>query len=302
MSEYSVRSSSPLAGKDDLRRSPSIKSTKTSSSNASKHTSSTSSSVSSAVSNLIKLVTIGKASPVQDPPTGPALKSSYPSLFDENAKLEAASKAINKILVSLITCVKSFKCPSALDFSADADSYLLLVNNEKNKAFINQLLELSSLRAELEKIPTHGNVELKDKKHAAGTAIVRALQKMRDRQQELYNQSKTELIDQDPATALQNLHTSTLACTKRFQYPTELDFSKKKENSLVQTDKNRRFIDQLCKMEKYRDELSNVQTHGDVELEAQYRDVNVAIGKALQQLKAHQRKVYEKSLKRPNTA
>ncbi|CAE6427791.1 unnamed protein product [Rhizoctonia solani] len=303
MSDCLSRSTSSLASQDEFGRSPSIKSTKTSSSNTSNDTFSTSSSVSSVVSKAKKLVGFGKPSPVQDTPTGPALKPVYPPLFEENAEVKAASKAINEILVSLIRYVKSFKCPSALDFSADPENHLLLARNEKNEEFINQLIKLSNLRAELEKVSTHENLELKDKKHAARTAIARALQKMRDRQRELYIQFKTGLIDQeDPATALQNLHTGILACTKRFQYPAELDFSAQRKNSLVQTDKNRRFIDQLRKMEKYREELSNIQTYGDVELEAKYRDVSVEVGKALQQLKAHQRRVYEKPLKRSNTA
>ncbi|CCO36080.1 hypothetical protein BN14_10203 [Rhizoctonia solani AG-1 IB] len=233
---------------------------------------------------------------------GSALRPAYPSLFDEIADIEAATNAITEILFSLIRYVKSFKCPSALDFSADPENYMLLVNNEMNQTFINQVIQMTKLRAEMEIVPTYEDLELKDKKHVVGTAIVRALQNTRDRQLELYIEFKAELIHhEDPATALQNLHTSILACTKRFQYPAELDFPAHGRNSLLQTDKNRRFIDQLREMEKCREELSNVQTHSDVELEAKYRDVSVAIGKALQQLKAHQREVYEKSSKRSST-
>ncbi|CAE6369490.1 unnamed protein product, partial [Rhizoctonia solani] len=113
--------SSSHSGENGCTMSPSTRSSRSSSSNLSKNTSSTSSSVNSVGSKAKKLVSFGKSSSVQNPPAGSALKPTYASLFDESAEIEAASAAMNKILSDLIFYVKSFKCPSELDFSADPE-------------------------------------------------------------------------------------------------------------------------------------------------------------------------------------
>ncbi|CAE6460919.1 unnamed protein product [Rhizoctonia solani] len=84
--------------------------------------------------------------PDSSPEAGPV---SLPSLFDESAAITAANAAADGILCDVVSCVKAFKAPSELDFSATTkDHPLFLADSEKNRPFINQLCKLAGLRSD----------------------------------------------------------------------------------------------------------------------------------------------------------
>ncbi|KEP49737.1 hypothetical protein V565_094190 [Rhizoctonia solani 123E] len=83
---------------------------------------------------------------------------------------------------------------------------------------------------------------------------------------------------------------------KEFKAPSELEFSattKEQPLALADNEKNRPFIDQLCKIAGLRSELAAIPTHGDETLEDKVQITAVAIGRALEWMKEHQLKLYE---------
>jgi hypothetical protein len=97
-----------------------------------------------------------------------------------------APDAVDKILYELIACVKQFKSPSELDFCPEGDNPMYLLNNERNRSFLNQLCKLDGLRSALVKVSTQGDARLEEKQKLTKMAIERALCKMKEYQLELY--------------------------------------------------------------------------------------------------------------------
>ncbi|KAH7344142.1 hypothetical protein B0J17DRAFT_703853 [Rhizoctonia solani] len=115
------------------------------------------------------------------------------SPVDEKTPIQITQSAleVERIICELVTCVKKFKCPLELDFSESIENPLILVNNEKNKPFINQLRNLDGLRTRLAKIPTHDDAQLQSKHKIAGTAIGQTLQRMKEHQLKLRASNST---------------------------------------------------------------------------------------------------------------
>ncbi|KAG8709733.1 hypothetical protein FRC11_005258 [Ceratobasidium sp. 423] len=102
----------------------------------------------------------------------------------------AASTEIDNVLFKLVASVKEFRCPSDLDFPSGNANALILLNTDKNKAFINQLRKLNELRTGLAKVSTHGDKQLEVKHRATNQAIGRALLKMKEYQLSLHAKLK----------------------------------------------------------------------------------------------------------------
>ncbi|KAG8707616.1 hypothetical protein FRC11_007303 [Ceratobasidium sp. 423] len=109
-----------------------------------------------------------------------------PSLPDSTVNAPIDINGIDHILRELVTCVEKFKCPPELDFPPNNQNPLILLNNEKNKPFLNQLRKLNGLRAKWDQIPKQRNEQLEAKRTATGLAIGRALLRMKEYQQRLH--------------------------------------------------------------------------------------------------------------------
>ncbi|KAG8682322.1 hypothetical protein FRC11_015032 [Ceratobasidium sp. 423] len=213
--------------------------------------------------------------------------SSVPSLSDKATSIAVASTAIGIILTELVRIVKEFKCPTELDFS-NVDSALVLSDAEKNKAFSSQLCKLNALLIRLDRIQTHGYAPLMNKHKATGAAIRKALERMEEQKLKLYEKA-TDAALSDISIVLND-------CLGNFEYPSELDFPTNTDNKLVllNTEKNKPFLNQLRKLDGLRTKWAEIPTHGNEKLEKQRRAIGVRIGGALQKMKEHQLKLQEK--------
>ncbi|CUA77665.1 hypothetical protein RSOLAG22IIIB_12758 [Rhizoctonia solani] len=102
--------------------------------------------------------------------------------------IQTASADIDNILYELVDYVKKFKCPPELDFYTNTKDGLVLLNNEKNRPFIDQLRKFAGLWTRLARVQTYGCEELEDKHMATATAIERALFRMKEYQLRLYDE------------------------------------------------------------------------------------------------------------------
>ncbi|CAE6496761.1 unnamed protein product [Rhizoctonia solani] len=212
-----------------------------------------------------------------------------PSLFAENTPVVAASSAMDTVLINLTTCIKNFKWPSELDFSANTASPMILANTEKNQAFIHQLRDLDRLWNELNQISTHGDEKLGDKHKATDVAIGKALQKMKEHQLKLYEKF-TKAVE----SALTNIATDLDVWVKHFEYLSELDFraSSDKRTALPINERRKQLNHQLRKLSWFREALNDIPAHGDERLQDQRRIVDTGIERALQKAQDHQLKLY----------
>ncbi|KEP48141.1 hypothetical protein V565_132840, partial [Rhizoctonia solani 123E] len=83
---------------------------------------------------------------------------------------------------------------------------------------------------------------------------------------------------------------------KEFKAPSELDFSattKEQPLALADNEKNRPFINQLCKLSGLRNDLAAIPTHGNKTLEDKHKKTGMAIDRALERMKEHQLKLYD---------
>ncbi|CAE6508986.1 unnamed protein product [Rhizoctonia solani] len=217
-------------------------------------------------------------------PCKPVLKyrklhlANMPSLFDENTPIVTASAAIDSVLCDLVNCIKNFKCPSELDFTANTESLMVLAKVEKNKPFIGQLRKLGKLANKLAEVPTHDNTRLMDRHKATSTTIGRALTRMQDVQIKLY--------------------VKTRICVESFVYPVELDFPEDSKGGLVllKTEKNKPFIDQLQNLSLLRGRLNNIPEHDDEQLKRKRWDICVVIKGNLDKMKEHQVRLHYRQL------
>ncbi|KAG8735642.1 hypothetical protein FRC11_003136, partial [Ceratobasidium sp. 423] len=183
--------------------------------------------------------------------------SNDPAIIDDSA-------AIDAILRELFVCVKTFKCPSELDFSFNPRNPMILASTEPNKPFISQLRKLHGLQSRLSEIPTSDNEQLEKKHRATEAAIAQALQRMKEQQLKLHEKftasDKEAVVPADeaddtgfelvpPMPASELAAESAIDCklktlvdlVKAFKFPAELDFSASAENPmmLVNNEKNK---------------------------------------------------------------
>ncbi|CUA72687.1 hypothetical protein RSOLAG22IIIB_10217 [Rhizoctonia solani] len=217
------------------------------------------------------------------------------SLFDVEAPLMAARAAIDSILQALVACVKEFKPPSELDFSATTEQQpFVLANSIANKLFINQLCKVAGLRAKLAKIPTHGDEVLEDRHHATTASIDQALKRMKEYQLRLFKRAVME-----SKIAFDNLLETFNETLQSFQLPSELDFpadSDKNGMVLLNTDNNKRFIDQLRKLDRLRVWLEGILTYGNPDFEQNHDEAYAAVEDAIHDMQEHQHKLWKQSI------
>ncbi|KDN33828.1 hypothetical protein RSAG8_13084, partial [Rhizoctonia solani AG-8 WAC10335] len=215
-----------------------------------------------------------------------------PSLFDENTPIAAASAAIDSVLCDLVTCVKNFKCPSELVFvfTANAESHMMLAKVEKNKPFIGQLRKLGKLANKLAEVPTHGDAQLTDKHKATSTAIGRTLTRMQNVQIKLY----VKFI----GSSLDDLAFEIHIYVERLVYPVELDFPEDSKGGLIllNTKRNRPFINQLNQLSLFRGRLNSIPEHDDEQLKRKRWDICVVIEGNLDEMKEHQLSLHHRQL------
>ncbi|KAG8698441.1 hypothetical protein FRC11_014421, partial [Ceratobasidium sp. 423] len=128
----------------------------------------------------------------------------------------AADAAIDSKLKTLVDLVKDFKFPAELDFSASPGNPMMLVNNEKNKPFIDQLRKFNNLRKGVEDIRPVDE-EQRNKVRATEAAIVVALKAMREQKVKLYEKFVQDTKAKE-AAALENMK-RTSASTKDVDVP-----------------------------------------------------------------------------------
>ncbi|CAE6477078.1 unnamed protein product [Rhizoctonia solani] len=228
----------------------------------------------------------------------PSKHSPWNSKFSGNDSTTVALRAIDEVLIIVVTCVKKFKSPPKLDFPPGAPSILILLVTGKNKSFINQLCELAGFRRRLNEIPTHNDAELIRKQKTAGMAIGKALQRMKERQILLYY-----IEFPDVALAIiGDIAGDLFALVGAFTFPSELDFPENTENGLVlvATKKTKPFINQLRKLNELRARLKKIPTRKDTPWNGQHAAADGAIRKALQKMKDYQIILYY--LKFPDVA
>ncbi|KEP49736.1 hypothetical protein V565_094180 [Rhizoctonia solani 123E] len=217
---------------------------------------------------------------------------SPPSLFDDSTRTTAANAAITDIIHRLVVCVKGFKPTSELDFSATTEEQpLALVDNEKNRPFINQLRKLAGLRNELAAILTHGDKTLEDKVRNVEMSIRRALERMKEHQLKLYEQFTSQF---------DHVHSTLNEYVASFEYPSELYFVSDPEKYgmvLLNNDKNKPFIDQLRKLDALRTWLAEIPTHDQPERKAKCQAVGAAVDQAIKDMRKHQYKLWKNNSK-----
>ncbi|EUC60926.1 hypothetical protein RSOL_377130, partial [Rhizoctonia solani AG-3 Rhs1AP] len=200
---------------------------------------------------------------------------SLSSLFDESTRITAANAAIGSSIYRHVDCVKEFKPPSELDFSATTEEQpLALANSDKNRPFINQLCKLAGLQNELAAILTHGDKTLEDKVRKSEMPFRRALEWMQEHQLKSHEQF-TAAFDHFLSILNDNV--------APFEYPSTPDFvSNPEEDGMVlpNNNKNKPFISQLHKLDGLRTWLEAIPTHGDPELAAKCQAVSAVVGEA----------------------
>ncbi|CUA75474.1 hypothetical protein RSOLAG22IIIB_11774 [Rhizoctonia solani] len=215
--------------------------------------------------------------------------ANVPSLFDENMPKVAALAAMDGILRDLAKCLKNFKDPSELDFTANSASIMELAKVEKNKLFIDQLRRLERLAKRLDEIPTHDDALLMGTHNIAGMAIKRALFRM----QEVQNKLGAKFI----RSALDELAAEVRIRVGGFVYPLDLGFSKTSEDGiLLQTERNKLFIHQLHVLCLFMGRLNNIPQYNDEKLERKHRVIGDDIGQNLDRMKEHQLGLYRRQL------
>ncbi|CAE6444913.1 unnamed protein product [Rhizoctonia solani] len=225
-------------------------------------------------------------------PSKPILKyhetgaAKSPSLFAENAPIIAASLAMDDNLKLLVSRVRNFKRPSELEFSLDGGSHIILPNVEKNKSFIDQLRKLQKLAYQLDKIPTHGDAKLEDKRDKVSKSIEAALSRM--------GEFKIKLYVNFLGSAYDDLVIHIQICIKGFVYPCELDFPENSEGDLVisNTKKNKPFVDQLHTLGSFLARLGNIPEYDNEQLKGKREAVSEVIERNLDMMKKHQLSLY----------
>ncbi|CUA72688.1 hypothetical protein RSOLAG22IIIB_10218 [Rhizoctonia solani] len=217
------------------------------------------------------------------------------SLFDVEAPLMAARAAIDSILHALVACVKEFKAPTELDFSATTEQQpFVLANSFTNKPFTDQLCKLAGLRLKLAEIPTHGDEVLEDMHKATTASIDQALTRMKEYQLKLFKKAVME-----SKIAFDNLLETFDETVQSFQLPSELDFPAdlhKNGMMLLNTDNNKRFIDQLRKLDKLRVWLEGIVTFGNPDFEGKHDEAYAAVEEAIRDMQQHQHKLWNQSI------
>ncbi|KAJ1308342.1 hypothetical protein OPQ81_004052 [Rhizoctonia solani] len=228
--------------------------------------------------------------PQSPPKTVLKNEAKMPSLFDENHPIFADLNKVNNITHTLITYVKEFKCPSELDFSVNTGSPLILANVTMNKSFIQQLRKLDGLRSNLADTPTYGNEDIEAKQRIVSMSIRRALGRMKEKQLELYQQF------QAVESALDDAAIDLNDCIKQFEYPSKLDFSSQSEDGLIllNTERNKPFIDQLRRLDWFREELNEIPNHSGERLQHKRKVISHTLGKTLERMKEHQLELYRR--------
>ncbi|CUA78479.1 hypothetical protein RSOLAG22IIIB_07106 [Rhizoctonia solani] len=265
-------------------------------------TSSTSSVKSVQISESNKPIEPGQYAPNTPKPSPkpilkhPEVNNARLTSFDVEAPLMAARAAIHSILHALVACVKEFKLPTELDFSATTEQQpLVLANSIANKPFTDQLCKLAGLRLKLAEIPTHGDEVLEDMHIAATASIDQALKRMKEYQLRLFKKAVM-----DSKIAFDNLLEAFHDTLQSFQPPSELDFPADSDKSgmvLLNNDKNKRFIDQLRKLDRLGVWLEGILTYGNPDLKQKHEEAYVAVKDAIRDMHEHQRKLWKEAFR-----
>ncbi|CUA78481.1 hypothetical protein RSOLAG22IIIB_07108 [Rhizoctonia solani] len=217
------------------------------------------------------------------------------SLFDVEAPLMATRVAIDSILHALVACVMEFKTPAELDFSATTEQQpLVLKNIITNKPLTDQLHKLAGLRLKLAEIPTHGDKVLEDMHIATTASIDQALKRMKEYQLKLFKNAVMK-----SKIAFDNLLETFDEILQSFRFPFELDFPADPENNpmvLLNTENNKRFIDQLRVLDRLRVWLEGILTYGNPDFEQKHEEAYAALEDAIHDMKEHQHKLWKQSI------
>ncbi|EUC60900.1 hypothetical protein RSOL_374750 [Rhizoctonia solani AG-3 Rhs1AP] len=205
---------------------------------------------------------------------------------------------MDRILNFLAVYDMGYHLPSELDFSASRGNPLDLIDNEKNQLFIDQYFKLDELRAALEEILTHGDKQLEKKHKDVRAAITRALCRLKEHRRKLYTEFMAA-AEKRAALALDDLSHAIRDRTRRFEYPLELDFPARMGDSLslLNTERNRLFIDQLCWLDRFWNELKSIPTYGNERLKRKHKNTSATIRQARHALDEHQRQLQERHIK-----
>ncbi|KAJ1301453.1 hypothetical protein OPQ81_008711 [Rhizoctonia solani] len=128
--------------------------------------------------------------------TGLVIRQALQRMKEHHLKLygqfvATVESALDDITINLEECLKHPEYPSKLDFPANSEDGLTLLNTQGNKPFINQLRRLDWLRKALNDIPPNGDERLQNKRKVISATIGRHLKKMKEHQLNLYRrQSK----------------------------------------------------------------------------------------------------------------
>ncbi|KAG8686710.1 hypothetical protein FRC11_008498 [Ceratobasidium sp. 423] len=257
-------------------------------------------------------------------PPKPVLKyrmlhaANAPSLFAGNTPMVIASKAMDDVLCDLRAWNTNVK--SLAELESFINNIFIPAHIEKHKAFVDQLYKLEGLKTRLNGIPTQGIPELVDKHGAAGEAIERALERTRKYQHKFYSRlagaANTTVddifltldnhVEQSECSSklgivaasatIDDILCELVTCVKNFKCPIELDFPTNTVNTwaLLNTEKNKPFIDQLRKLDEFRTRLAEIPTYNDARLKEKHKNTGAAIGRALTRMKEHQLKLHNK--------
>ncbi|CUA68372.1 hypothetical protein RSOLAG22IIIB_07887 [Rhizoctonia solani] len=222
------------------------------------------------------------------------------SLFDAEAPLMAARAAIDSVLHALVACVKEFKPPTELDFSATTEQQpLILADSIANKPFTEQRCKLAGLRLELTEIPTQGDEALEEKHRAATAAIDEALKRMNEYQAKLLKKASAISAVTESRIALDNLLDTLDEIVQSFQFPSELDFQAESEKNgmvLINTERNKQFMDQLRKLDRLRVWLEGILTFGNPDFEQKRDEAYAAVEDAIRDMQQHQHNLWKQSI------
>ncbi|CAE7146412.1 unnamed protein product [Rhizoctonia solani] len=223
---------------------------------------------------------------------GEAIERAIERMKEHQLMLYNKSGDLHMWFEGLKEMVDTFSYPPQLDFFAKAENNLTLLRTERNTPFIIQLKNLAEHRAQLHQMYNQSNQKHNDQWQIASDAIEQAMQDMKDHQLKLWKKHFAAVLD----SLLKDLN----ACVQNFEYPSELDFPPNAESGklvLFDTENNKPFIKQFRALVQFRDQLCEIRTHGDEQLENKHKVVGAVIVKSLQKLQKHHRERQEEHIK-----
>ncbi|KAH7333020.1 hypothetical protein B0J17DRAFT_632003 [Rhizoctonia solani] len=123
---------------------------------------------------------------------------------------------IKNVVLSLKDCINQLEYPPEFDLSTSTEDEITLVQNVKNRQFIDQLHRLDSLHEDLNAISIYGNEQLEKEHKKASMAIGHYLQTLKQHQRTLYDNPRNYIDELTPSPTAEDFEVPVLEKCHRF--------------------------------------------------------------------------------------